>query len=155
MSRRMRACTTVRLIQRRGSPTTERAFNPLCHREGHIIPPGACDDLHTQQHIVFNRLTDLINIRRQQPAFHPNATQFTLQLGPQIFGFWRQSLDRQQSIFSISNISNQSQPLSLADINLIATDSWMNLINQELIPSINRTLQLQPYQTLWISNRDG
>ena len=116
---------------------------------------GLLDDPHTQQHIVFNRLTDLINIRRQQPAFHPNATQFTLQLGPQIFGFWRQSLDRQQSIFSISNISNQSQPLSLADINLIATDSWMNLINQELIPSINRTLQLQPYQTLWISNRDG
>ncbi|NIV38931.1 MAG: alpha-amylase, partial [Anaerolineae bacterium] len=69
-------------------------------------------------------LRRLIAIRRRQPAFHPNATQFTLHLGEGIFAFWRQSQRRDQSIFCINNITPRPQPLSLADINLISTDNW-------------------------------
>ena len=53
----------------------------------------------------------MINLRKKQAAFHPNATQFTLQLNNDFFGIWRQSIDRSQSIFCISNltkIKNQS-----------------------------------------------
>ena len=45
------------------------------------------------------KLKELLIIRKQQPAFHPNATQFTLQLRSELFGVWRQSQDRKQSIF--------------------------------------------------------
>lgn len=66
----------------------------------------------------------MLVIRKNQPAFHPNATQFTLHLGFQIFAFWRLSIDRQQSIFSIHNISNEPIQIALSDINLIKTVEW-------------------------------
>ena len=59
-----------------------------------------------QHHKVLTRMKKLIDLRTHQPAFHPNAIQFTLHLGLQLFGFWRQSLDKQQSIFCVSNITN-------------------------------------------------
>jgi len=109
-------------------------------------------DPHTQHHQMFERLKHLIQLRKQQPAFHPNATQFTLQIGKQLFGFWRQSMDRRQSIFCITNISDQPQELTLSDINLVVTDEWRDLISGESYASIDHTLTLTPYRTLWITN---
>ena len=102
---------------------------------------------------VFTQLSALIDIRKKQPAFHPNATQFTLHLGLQIFGFWRQSMRRDQSIFCIYNISSETQQVALSDINLIGTDNWTDLISGMKIEDQAGTLTLTPYQTLWLSNR--
>ncbi len=102
--------------------------------------------------LVFAQMKRLLTIRTQQAAFHPNATQFTLHLGEAIFGFWRQSHDRRQSIFCISNISDREQPLQLSDINLIVTDDWRDLISGEWLPENDVVLTLKPYQTLWLSN---
>ena len=108
----------------------------------------------TAHHLqVFDRLTKLIAIRRAQPAFHPNATQFTLQMPEGLFGFWRQSMDRSQSIFCIFNISCEPRVLCLSDINLIVTDHWFDLISLAEFPESNETLVLKPYQVLWITNR--
>ncbi|QJR79390.1 alpha-amylase [Alteromonas pelagimontana] len=112
------------------------------------------DSPHSQHHKVLTRMSQLIRIRKAQPAFHPNATQFTLQLGNKLFGYWRQSLDRKQSIFCINNISDEEQAVLLSDINLIGTDVWINLITREEITDVGGFIQLKPYQTLWISNQD-
>jgi sucrose phosphorylase len=101
---------------------------------------------------IFSSLSRLISIRRQQPAFHPNATQFTLHLGTEVFAFWRQSIDREQSIFCLSNVTNSHQNINLADINLIGTDSWQDLISGEPYEDLGQQLRLAPYQTVWISN---
>jgi sucrose phosphorylase len=101
---------------------------------------------------IFSSLSRLISIRRQQPAFHPNATQFTLHLGTEVFAFWRQSIDREQSIFCLSNVTNSHQNINLADINLIGTDSWHDLISGETYEDLGQQLRLAPYQTVWISN---
>ncbi len=112
------------------------------------------DSPFSQHHKVLTRISQLIRIRKAQPAFHPNATQFTLQLGNQIFGYWRQSLDRKQSIFCISNISDEEQTILLSDINLIGTDNWIDLITRDEIALSSGFLQMKPYQVLWISNQD-
>lgn len=109
-------------------------------------------DPDSGHHQVMTRLQALLRLRAAQPAFHPNATQFTLQLGTSLFGFWRQSMDRRQSIFCISNITDQPQPLNLLDINLIDDHGWSDLISGERYPSRDAQLLLQPYQTLWITN---
>ncbi len=101
---------------------------------------------------VYHELKRLIQIRREQPAFHPNATQFTLHLGTQLFGFWRQSIDRKQSIFCIHNISKEDVTLPLSDINLIGTCNWKNLVTDEVFTTIEKSIVVKPYQTLWISN---
>ncbi|MEE2732339.1 MAG: sugar phosphorylase [Pseudomonadota bacterium] len=102
---------------------------------------------------VFSQLCSLIEIRKRQPAFHPNATQFTLHLGLQIFGFWRQSMRRDQSIFCIYNISSDTQQVALSDINLIGTDNWVDLISGMKIEDQTGTITLTPYQSLWLSNK--
>ena len=101
---------------------------------------------------VFSRLKSLLAIRARQAAFHPNATQFTLHLGTSVFGFWRQSIDRQQSIFCINNITNEVQFISLSDINMIDTQDWLDLISSARYPLPAGQLVLQPYQTVWITN---
>ncbi|WP_297796731.1 sugar phosphorylase [uncultured Marinobacter sp.] len=103
---------------------------------------------------VFKELKRLIAIRRRQPAFHPNATQFTLHLGLQLFGFWRQSMRRDQSIFCIHNISDEVQKIALSDINLIGTDQWVDLISGLRVDDLSGSITLKPYQSIWLSNRE-
>ncbi|WP_166264442.1 alpha-amylase family glycosyl hydrolase [Marinobacter caseinilyticus] len=102
---------------------------------------------------VFCKLKRLISIRKRQSAFHPNATQFTLHLGLKLFGFWRQSVRRDQSIFCIYNITSTPQEIALSDINLIGTDQWQDLISGQVIEDLSGTLTLSPYQSVWLSNR--
>lgn len=111
------------------------------------------DDPDSVQSIILNRLRHLIKLRREQQAFHPNAVQFTMQLGLQTFGIWRQSSDRRQDIFSISNISNEQQSVELASINLVSTDDWRDLISGDRINEGQTVLELRPYQTVWLTNR--
>jgi sucrose phosphorylase len=108
----------------------------------------------SQHHKVLTRISQLIRIRKAQIAFHPNATQFTLQLGEKLFGYWRQSLNRKQSIFCISNVTHEDQAILLSDINLIGTDNWMDLISREEVADVHGFIQLKPYQTVWITNVD-
>lgn len=107
----------------------------------------------SSQAIVFEELSRLIKIRRQQAAFHPNATQYTLHLQPTLFAFWRQSMTRDQSIFSIHNLTPRSQTLLLRDLNLIVTDSWFDLISETVIPEGATEFILKPYQSAWITNK--
>jgi sucrose phosphorylase len=106
----------------------------------------------SQHSQVLKQLKNLIHIRKQQPGFHPNATQFTLHINDQIFAFWRQSSDRRQSIFCLHNISDAAQAISVASLNLIATDRWHDLIGGIQIDTMNSEFVLAPYQSLWLSN---
>jgi sucrose phosphorylase len=109
-------------------------------------------DAGSQHAQTYKALTELIAIRKQQPAFHPNATQFTLHLTEQVFGFWRQSIDRRQSIFCVYNISAESQSLLLSDLNLIVTDEWRDIISGTYYDDSDEPVVLEPYQFLWITN---
>ena len=114
---------------------------------------AALDNPQSCHHRVLAALQKLILLRKQQLAFHPNATQFTLNLGDPLFGFWRQSTDRRQSIFCVYNVSDQPQMLSIQSLNLIATQDWYDLVSgQKFDDSMSQTC-LAAYQSVWISNR--
>lgn len=101
---------------------------------------------------VFQELKRRITLRQSQPAFHPNATQFTLHLGSAIFGFWRQSIDRSQSIFCLYNINEEPQTVPLESLNLIVTDQWCDLLTNTALVEGQKSLELAPYQAVWLSN---
>ena len=65
---------------------------------------------------------------------------------------WRQSIDRQQDVFCISNVSNEPQSVSLDNVNLVSTAAWRDLISGDPIRKGQRELSLDPYQTVWLSN---
>ena len=110
------------------------------------------DVAHSIEKTVLEKISQFVAIRSKQRAFHPNATQFTLQLGPHFFGVWRQSRDRSQSIFAITNITSKRKTLPLDELNLIDIEKWRDLLIDEMI-SINQTgLPFSPYQTAWITN---
>ena len=127
-----------------------RSINRRTWEEAEI--DALLDDPESLQSQVLTRLRHLIRLRRAQQAFHPNAVQFTMQLGLHLFGIWRQSTDRRQDVFSISNVSDQPQSLELANVNLVSTDSWHDLISGERLVEGQMTLELAPYQTVWLTN---
>lgn len=107
----------------------------------------------SQHSKIYKKIKFLLDIRTRQLAFHPNATQFTLQLRNEMIGYWRQSLDRRQSIFAISNITKKQQELTLSTINLIDNQPWYDLLSGEEINTTVPILHFEPYQSRWITNR--
>ena len=106
----------------------------------------------SHHHEVFQELKRMIKIRRLQPAFHPNATQYTLHFGAGVFAFWRESLNREQSVFAIHNISDTVQSVSLVELNLTLTESWKDLLSGLAISEEKEVIELEPYQAMWITN---
>lgn len=106
-----------------------------------------------QRATVFNTLREIIQKRTKQLAFHPNATQFTIQLGDEIFAFWRQSLDRKQSIFCIHNVTAKPVDFKLTDINLVVTDQWFDILSDQQFEESADNIVLEPYACMWISNK--
>lgn len=109
-------------------------------------------DESSSRRTVFRELVRRLRIRRRQEAFHPSATQFTLQLDPAFFAFWRQSHNRQQSVFAIHNMTDKTAELRLADLNLISLNDWQDLLSGERFDDLGATLTLAPYQCVWITN---
>ena len=118
--------------------------------------PALCErlqDAQTEQSQVLSALSDRLRLRAQQPAFHPNATQFTLQLDDRVFALWRQSLDRAQSIFALHNVSNQPAQVPHMSMNLIDDEPWVDLLTGDQIDMMQEAITLAPYQCRWITNR--
>ena len=115
---------------------------------------GLLNDAKSQHARCLKAIRQLIDIRQGQPAFHPNATQFTLNCGRSIFGFWRQSPDRAQSIFCLYNVTPTSTTIAAASLNLVGSDSWRDLISGETVDlfSEDPTIELAPYQAVWLTN---
>jgi sucrose phosphorylase len=111
------------------------------------------EDKTGQHAIVMRAINQILSIRSKQPAFHPNATQFTLQLGQSLFGVWRQSNDREQSIFAITNVTSKSFDLSIQDLNLIDIETWYDIQTGSSIPVTSGVINFKPYQSVWISNK--
>ncbi|MFY0691675.1 MAG: sugar phosphorylase [Paracoccaceae bacterium] len=110
-------------------------------------------DTHSDQSRILEGLSERLRLRARQPAFHPNGTQFTLRMDDRLFGVWRQSLDRNQSIFAIHNVSDETVPARPSEINLIEDDTWVDLLSGEEIIASAPEISFAPYQCRWITNR--
>ena len=76
----------------------------------------------------------------------------TLHLGPGLFGFWRQSLDREQNIFAVFNVTNESRTLDVGNLNLTIDQTWTDLVEGTSVTDQSGPLELEPYRFLWIAN---
>ena len=110
------------------------------------------DDDQTHEFKCFSILKELISIRKSQPAFHPNATQFTLNIDQSVFAVWRQSKNRKQSIFAITNVTSSKFIFNTNMINLIDDEEWYDLLNPKTNFQDEQKIELNPYQTIWITN---
>ncbi len=102
---------------------------------------------------VYKNILNLIDIRKKQTAFHPNATQYTLNLGNNFFGIWRQSIDRKQSIFAIYNVTNKYQKLKINKLNILNLENWTDLISFKKLEAKKVFFYFEPYQFIWVTNK--
>ncbi|MDO6732652.1 sugar phosphorylase [Marinovum sp. 2_MG-2023] len=135
-------------VERRGM---NRAINR--HRWDYPTLLERLDDPDSTQSQVLAQISARMKIRGRQSAFHPNATQFTLTLDDRIFGLWRQSLDRAQSIFALHNVSDEEVRIAPSAVNLIEGDHWLDLMTGEEILAAGEDIVFAPYQCRWITNR--
>ena len=127
-----------------------RAINR--HRWDYPTLRARMADPGSEQARILPALAERLRLRARQPAFHPNATQFTLPLDPRIFGVWRQALDRTQSIFALHNVSADTVEIPSSSLNLIADEGWVDLLSGERVEPETDTITLAPYQCRWITN---
>ena len=91
----------------------------------------------TPQKKVFTKLRELISIRKNQAAFHPNAKQEILDLGKELFGLKR-TAENGEEIILIANLSPSKQSIS----------AYISLF--DLISGKTSDDKLLPYQCVWL-----
>lgn len=132
-----------------------RGMNRAINRHNWDYPTlnAQLDDPGSVHARVLSALSNRLRIRARQSAFHPNATQFTMRLQDDVFGLWRQSLDRHQSIFALHNVSHQATEVRQDAMNMIDDEDWVDLLSGQSIDTAQDTIALAPYQCRWITNR--
>jgi glucosylglycerate phosphorylase len=101
---------------------------------------------------VFHCYAQLLRARSTSSAFHPHGEQQVLDCGEAIFALLRLSPDTSQRVLCLHNVSDQPQRVTvLEDISGSPTNRFTDLIvNRPISNSLNSTLVLKPYQTLWL-----
>jgi len=94
---------------------------------------------------VFFPYINLINIRKEQEAFHPNAAFEILGLDPRLFAIKRSS--QNQSIYALTNVSSTRVTLSLSGYDV--PEQMLDLITGDEVNTASFTLE--PYQYVWLS----
>jgi len=131
---------------------TGRARSINRHRWDSAELADALADPKRHHRYILDELKRRIRIRREQEAFHPNATQYTLHFGAQVFAFWRESRSRNQNLFALHNVSDQPQRVHLVELNLIATENWRDLLSGTVYNDLEAVVEIPPYGAIWVSN---
>ena len=106
------------------------------------------NEKNSKQSIFYRNLVNLLEIKRKQKAFHPNAKRINFDLGKKMFCFKRISLDKKQTILCITNLSSKIQQLRLNSL----YKNCKNLLGPQIRIEKN-ILFLKPFQTIWLSNK--
>lgn len=138
-------------VERRGS---NRAINRHVWDDTELRSLLA--DPSTEQAQVFAGVRSLLRLRAMQPAFHPNATQHVLDLDDRVLGLRRRSLDGDQSIVALHNVSADEVELDADALGLglgldLGEGAWRELITGDGVDP-GDPITLAPYQCRWISN---
>jgi sucrose phosphorylase len=104
---------------------------------------------------ILSRYRKLLNVRRAQSAFHPLAPQDVLVKDPRIFSIVRRSLDGEQTILCLANVTPGPVRVCLdTQLNgLSSHSSWQDLIGGQtyVATSSNLDINLKRYQFCWLS----
>ncbi len=105
-------------------------------------------DSKTKQNKFYSSICNLLKIRRNQKAFHPNASRINIDLGRKIYGFKRISEDKKQTILCVTNLSSKIQTIKIDKKN----QKMKNLLSSKINIMNKKFLILKPFETIWLSN---
>ncbi len=103
----------------------------------------------SKENYFYKKISNLLNIKKKQKAFHPNANRENINLGQKIFSFKRESIDKKQTIICITNLSSEMQYFKLNQKFL----KYKDLLGSKIFFTLDKRIKLDPCQTIWLSNR--
>lgn len=135
---------------------TNRAINRQKLDRDQLDAELADDD--SLRSIVFGGYLHLLQQRIFHPAFDPHADQRVVVTDPAVFTLLRTALDGAGQVVCIHNVTSEAQVLSfdLSELSVDVNVQWSDLVGGESISANSGTLtvQLAPYQTMWLA-REG
>jgi sucrose phosphorylase len=96
---------------------------------------------------IFHSYIHLINARKNQAAFHPNAAMEVLDIHPAVFSAARKC--NEQTVYTFTNVSSNEATISLTDSGLPL--EMLDLLTGNRLKST--TLHLAPYGIAWLTPR--
>jgi sucrose phosphorylase len=103
---------------------------------------------NTHHRNILQQLLKIINIRKNQPAFHPEAAQKWIDLGHSFIAFFRES--DQQQLLHITNMTHCEQSLLIESGHPIK-----ELSSEKEYHAGTNILSVNPFETLWLSCASG
>ncbi len=110
------------------------------------------DDRDTEAGQVFALYQRWLSIRREQPAFHPDADQRVLNLVEGLLGIERLAPDRSQTIWAVHNFGAAPLEVPLEPMGPGRRSRRWDLLHGVELPPDRVTLTLAPYGVAWVSD---
>ena len=110
-------------------------------------------DSSSRNAIIFEKYIQLLQRRKNHPAFHPESEQQVLDLDSNLFGIMRSALVGHETIICLYNFITQEINIKFSEIHntLAKAQNCYELISdQEIKTGPRRLLKLKPYQALWL-----
>ncbi|MFD4705820.1 sugar phosphorylase [Gottfriedia sp. NPDC058432] len=89
---------------------------------------------------IFTELTNIIQVRKEEKLFNPNAKMEVLDLNENVFAIKR--VGEKDSIVILHNLSNEK---ALCSFN----GKYLNILTEE-VEEFNESISLDPYQYIWL-----
>ncbi len=103
----------------------------------------------TPQAEVYSEVSRMIQIRRQQPAFHPSSRQDIIRINSDIL-VNRRTAESGQVIHAVSNVTERVLELPLATLGFLRS-GLIDLLALDNDWTLEDSLTLGPYQTVWLT----
>jgi len=105
--------------------------------------------------LVFNRFLRMLRRRTEHPAFHPDAPQEVFKVNPGLFVHKRTSLDGEESIYCVFNLTAKEKNLKTLcpDKGFENTEKFHDILRAREYAAGRRGFSVKPYQALWLVPR--
>jgi len=90
---------------------------------------------------VFSELTTIIQSRKNEALFHPNAAMEVIDLGEKVFAFKRVN-QHNDSLFILNNLTNETVKCGI-------TGRYINIVNGDKV-EFHEELMVKPYEFMWL-----
>jgi sucrose phosphorylase len=133
---------------------TETGRSRSINREKFILAEleNELSDPHTLRSRIFEGYRHLLQIRKKQPAFHPESQQSVLRLDTNVFAIMRGD-DEKGRLLCITNVTSKSteMEIKLSDLGVPENTEWVDLVKGITIFAQNvLQVPLAPYQYRWL-----
>lgn len=101
--------------------------------------------LHTHHRTILNRLKQMLQIRKAQEAFHPDAKQEWIMANDNLIAFKR--MGTSQEIVCVCNVTSRNQAITIQ-----SKSPAIELLHQEKFSVGYSDVIIEPFQSFWFSS---